>query len=118
MKMRMFHASALVALAAVPASAGALASGCGAAGDCTSLCQQSNQCPGATATDCSRSCGSAATLNTASGCADDYAQVVSCAGSQPDVCTTPATACSAEIAAYQACVEAYCIKTPRPPACD
>jgi hypothetical protein len=120
MKMRMFHASALVALAAVPALAGGLAAGCGSA-DCTSLCQQSNQCPGVNPmmpTDCAKSCASADTLNVASGCADDYEQVVSCAGSQPDVCTTPATACSQEIATYQVCIETFCMTKPLPPSCN
>jgi hypothetical protein len=120
MKMRMFLASALVALAAVPAALGA---GCsqtetGDTDDCTSLCDQSNMCAGATPTNCAKSCAAATTLNAASGCIMDYEQVLSCAGDQPDVCTTPATACSSQFAAYDACIEAYCLKTPQPTACN
>jgi hypothetical protein len=123
MKMRMIHASALVVLIAVSAAATALVGGCastesGGSDDCQNLCAQSNACPYATPTDCAKSCATATTLNNASGCASDYSDVLSCAGSQDDVCTTPATACSAQIAAYQSCVETYCIKTPRPTACN
>jgi hypothetical protein len=120
MKMRMFLASALVALAA--SASAVLGAGCGdsPAGDvanCNNLCAQSNMCPGATPTECDKSCASATAVNMASACTVDYEQVLDCAGDQPDVCTTPATACSSQIAAYDACIEAYCLKTPQPAAC-
>jgi hypothetical protein len=122
MKMRMIHASLLVSLAALVAVS-ALAGGCastesGGSDSCLNLCEQSNVCPEATPTNCHTSCDTADTLNAASDCTADYDDVLTCAGSQDDVCTAPATACSQQIAAYQACVETFCIKMPRPSACN
>jgi hypothetical protein len=121
MNMRTIHVCALVALAASSASLvflGGCSNNQGAATDCLSLCDDSNNCPGAPMTDCMASCSAADTLNMDSGCTVQYNDVLMCAGAQSDVCNTPATACSHEIAAYQACIEAFCMQSPRPAACN
>jgi hypothetical protein len=121
MSMRTIHACALVALAAVPATAGGILAGCGSdetvPASCLMVCSDSNNCPGATMVDCTSQCASDAELNLASGCTAEFNEEQNCIANLSDPCAST-SACSSQLRGFEACVQAFCVQTPTPPECN
>jgi len=64
-----------------------LGPGCGA--DCESLCEESRACSsfdGDTNTSCGQECDQAEAFMEAFGCADQYDEMMTCAGDLDDIC--------------------------------
>jgi hypothetical protein len=121
MKMQMIHASALVALAALPAAAAAFVVACSGSEsestDCTANCDTANGCTGAVMQDCTALCSEIGTLNTAAGCGGSYNAEQTCIANESDSCTDT-SACSAQVNTWVACVTPFCMQEPRPVECN
>ncbi|MBK8172009.1 MAG: hypothetical protein IPK60_16915 [Sandaracinaceae bacterium] len=90
--------------------------GCGGA-DCESLCEESNECAGATPQDCGTQCAESAALEAASGCSSQADAFTECVSDNDAVCTVLSSPCSAQAAAYVSCTQAYCSANPTAPEC-
>lgn len=83
--------------AAIPA-----VTGCGG-DDCESVCEDANDCPGATKQDCAKSCDAAEKAAKDAGCEDQFNDMWDCAGGE-DVCKADSNACSKEASALFSCL--------------
>jgi len=88
-------------LTAIPA-----VTGCGS-DDCESVCEDSNDCDGATKQDCGKVCEESDKAAKDVGCEDEYDDLWDCAGDE-DVCKPDQSACSKEAAAMIECFQKYC----------
>jgi len=77
--------------------------GCGS--DCESVCEDANDCPGATKTpDCGKQCDESEKAADKLGCKDQWNDVWDCAGDE-DVCKADSgKACEKELNALSTCV--------------
>ncbi len=91
-------------LTIVPMLAMALfAVGCGP--DCSSQCEDANECEGATKQDCDKFCEENEKKVEDKGCEDQYDDVLSCFDDLDDICKPPANACESELTALGKCME-------------
>jgi hypothetical protein len=88
-------------------------------GDCTSICEESKQCPGSPQPpefDCAKACADSEAQAAKMGCSAEWDVFVDCAGQQ-DVCVMNNTACQSQASAFLQCVTTYCKNQPNDPSC-
>ena len=95
----------------------AFVGGCGGA-DCTSLCEDYNNCDGVTKNnDCAGTCSDGAADADATGCRGEYDASISCAAGRADICDNTDTSCNDEGTKLFECVVKFCTENPDDKVC-
>ena len=98
-------------LAAIP-----VVTGCG--GSCDSVCDDAQDCPGATKVNCDDACGKSETLAEDAGCSDQYDDMINCLGDMNDICSDKDTSCDSKVSAYVGCALPYCMNASHAAQCE